>query len=71
MSKIGIFGWLCFHWRTWHYSMKQATNERHVKARCMKSVFLNAVGDEWGQQKIFGPYLITSQVNKCTRMNVK
>ena len=51
--------------------MKRDTNERHVKARCMKSVVLNAVGDEWGQQKIFGPYLITSQVNKCTRMNVK
>lgn len=51
--------------------MKQATNERRVKARCMKSVVLNAVGDEWGQQKIFGPYLITSQVNQRTRMNVK
>ena len=51
--------------------MKQTTNERRVKARCMKSVALNAVGDEWGQQKIFGPYLITSQVNQRTRMNVK
>lgn len=45
--------------------------ETSHKWRCMKSVVLNAVGDEWGQQKIFGPYLITSQVNQRTRMNVK